>query len=111
MKMLKSRININNIVAIVIAAIALLSGQGLIAASLAGFITYVINIGVVAITKMTMTKDPYILGISIIGLAINIMQYISDYSVFPAINPFYFNIALSLLIIVLRELSKDEPVA
>ena len=103
-----SRISISNIISIVIAIILMLSGQGIIGAAVAGFIVYALNIGYVSITQMTMTKDPYILGMAIIGLVVNLMQYITDNAVFPDINPYYFNIALSILIIILRQFSETE---
>jgi hypothetical protein len=103
-----SRISISNIVSIAIAIILMLSGQGIIGAAVAGFSVYALNIIYVSITQMTMTKDPYILGMAILGLVVNLMQYITDNAVFPAINPYYFNIALSILIIILRQFSETE---
>ena len=103
-----SRISVSNIISIVIAIILMLSGQGIIGAAVAGFIVYALNIGYVSISQMTMTKDPYILAMAIIGLVVNLMQYITDNAVFAFINPYYFNIALSILIIILRQLSVTE---
>jgi hypothetical protein len=48
------------------------------------------------------------LGMAILGLVVNLMQYITDNAVFPFINPYYFNIALSILIIILRQFSETE---
>ena len=103
--MKNSRISISNIISIVIAIVLMLTGQGIIGAAISGFIVYALNIGYTSITQMTMTKDPYILAVAILGLVVNLMQYITDNAVFAAINPYYFNIALSILIIVLRQLS------
>lgn len=103
-----SRISVSNIISIVIAVILMLSGQGIIGAAVAGFIVYALNIGYVSISQMTMTKDPFILGMAIIGLVVNLMQYITDNAVFPFINPYYFNIALSILIIILRQFSETK---
>ena len=106
--MKNSRISISNIISIVVAIVLLLTGQGIIGAAISGFIVYALNIGYVSISQMTMTKDPYILGLAILGLIINLMQYIMDNTVFAAMNPYYFNIALSILIIIMRQLSEPN---
>lgn len=107
--MKNSRISISNIISIFVGIVLMLTGQGIIGAAIGGFIVYALNIGYVSISQMTMTKDPYILAIAILGLAINLMQYITDNAVFASINPYYFNIALSILIIVLRQFSVTDP--
>ncbi len=106
---MKSRINITNIVAFVTAVALMLTEQGVLAASISGFIIYFINVAVVAIGKMTMTKDPYILGTAIVGLIVSAMQGITDYAVLPNLNPFYFNMVLSILLIALRYFSATDP--
>lgn len=108
---LYSRFNITNIAAIVIGILLYLGDAGILQVSLAGLIVFAINIAISIRDRFVMTMDPWILLTGIVGGVINLLTFITENSMFPAINPMVWNVSLSILIIVLRTISTDKKTA
>lgn len=109
MKTLESRINIASIANIIIGVLIMLGTMGLIAVNLSGLLVSVVIAFITIRQQFLMTNDKWILLLAILGGVINAIELVLHDNVFPAINPLYLNIALSVLTIVLRELSKPKP--
>lgn len=108
MNTLFSRLNIVNIIAIITGIILMLSGQGLIAAALAGLIIHALNTFVVIRQKFQMTMDPLILAVAVLGGIISVIELITESQVFPGVNPMVWNIILGVVQVILRVISTDK---
>lgn len=105
----RSRLNLSSIAAIITGMILWASGVGFLGAALAGLIVHIINTAVIIQGNFSLSNDPYMLLISILGLVISSIEMITEQDIFPAVNPIIWNGILALATIVLRQLSTTEP--